>query len=135
MSVVLHKSVGVLRYSRGPHDGFRLVMDADQAIMDYYRDLLPPWKKANPQKYGAHVSVVRKETPVNLEFWGRYEGEEIEFNYPGQVFFGTVYCWLNVFCTRLEEVRTELGLSVSAEYTRPPEGFLKCFHLTLGNYK
>jgi len=133
--VNLHKSVGVLHYSRGEHYGYRLVLNADQAISDYYRDLLPHWKKANPQRYPAHVSVVRHEVPVNLDAWGLHEGEEVEFNYTGQVFFGRVYCWLNVFCTRLEEVREELGLPVTSEYTRPPEGFVKCFHLTIGNFK
>ena len=110
-------------------------MECDQAIMDYYRDLLPFWKKPNPQRYGAHVSVVRREVPVNLEAWGRHEGERIEFDYTGEVFFGRVYCWLNVFCVRLEEVRVELGLPVRSEYTIPPDGFTKCFHMTLGNYK
>ena len=133
--VVLHKSVGVLRYKRGSEGGYNLTLEADQAISDYYRDLLPPWKKANPQRYRAHVSVVRKEVPVNLKAWGRHEGERVEFTYTGKVFFGAVYCWLNVFCVRLEEVRAELGLPVSTVYTRPPEGFVKCFHLTLGNYK
>ncbi len=132
---VLHKSVGVLRYDHTPEYGHRLVMECDQAIMDYYRDLLPFWKKPNPQRYGAHVSVVRHEVPVNLEAWGRHSGEKIEFDYTGEVFFGRVYCWLNVFCVRLEEVRVELGLPVRSEYTIPPDGFTKCFHLTIGNYK
>jgi hypothetical protein len=28
-----------------------------------------------------------------------------------------------------------LGLPVSSEYTLPPEGFVKCFHMTIGNFK
>lgn len=131
----IHKSVGVLRYTQKDGYGYRLVLACDQAIMDYYRDLLPFWKKAKPQRYPAHVSIVRREVPVNLDAWGLHEGEEVEFDYTGRVFFGTVYCWLNVFCKRLEEVRLELGLPVSTEYTRPPDGFTKCFHLTIGNYK
>ncbi len=131
--VTLYKSVGVLRCSHSPEYGYRLVLEADQAISEYYRALLPPWKKANPQRYGAHISVVRREVP-DICVWGKHEGEEVEFDYTGQVFFGRVYCWLNVFCTRLEEVRKELGLPVSTEYTRPPEGFVKCFHMTIGNF-
>lgn len=94
---VLHESVGVLRYTHTPGHSHKLILACDQAIMDYYRGLLPPWKKANPQRYTAHVSVVRHELPVNLAEWGRHEGEEVPFKYTGQVFFGRVYCWLNVF--------------------------------------
>jgi hypothetical protein len=132
--VPLFAGTGVLRYSRPPEYGFRLVMECDQAIADYYRALIPKYKKPAPQRYGAHVSVVRKEIP-DLAAWGRYEGEPIEYIYTGTVYFGRVYCWLNVFCTRLEEVRRELGLPVASEYTLPPEGFTKCFHMTIGNFK
>lgn len=132
--VTLFPGSGVLRYSRSPEYGFRLVMECDQAIADYYRSLIPQYKKPAPQRYGAHVSVVRKEVP-DVAAWGKYEGETIDFLYTGTVYFGRVYCWLNVFCNRLEEVRLELGLPVRSEYTLPPEGFTKCFHMTIGNYK
>lgn len=132
--LTLHDSVGVLRYSHTPEYGYRLVMECDQAISDYYRDLMPKYIRPNPQRYGAHVSVVRKETP-DVAKWGLHEGRRLAFKYTGHVFFGQVYCWLNVFCKDLEDVRLELGLPVSSEYTRPPEGFVKCFHLTLGNFK
>jgi len=131
----LFKTVGLLRYSFKPEYGYRLVLEVDQAIADYYRALLPKWIGANRQRYGAHVSVVRHEVPANLEAWCLHEGREVEISYSGQVHFGRVYCWLNVFSTRLEEVRSELGLPVSSEYTRPPEGFVKCFHMTIGNFK
>lgn len=128
----MFSSKGVLRYSEDP---YKLIVEVDQAIADYYRSLLPKYKKPNPQKYKAHISVVRKEIPVNLEAWGIHEGEEVEFFYDPGVKFGTVYCWLNVWCKRLEEVRRELGLPVNSPYTLPPEGFEKCFHCTIGNYK
>ena len=131
---MLHKGVGVFRYSR-PDGGYKLVVETDQVITDYYRALLPKWIKPNPQRYGMHISVVRRETPINLEAWGKYEGQEVEFLYTHEVFFGAVYCWLNVFCNRLEEVRIKLGLPVSSEYTKPPNGFIKCFHSTIGNFK
>jgi hypothetical protein len=128
-----HKSVGVLRYSN--NDSYRLVLEVDQEIADYYRSLLPKWFYVNRQKYHAHVSVVRHEVPVNLDVWGKYEGKEIEFIYTSQVFFGKVYYWLNMFCVELEEIRKELGLSVVSKYTLPPEGFVRCFHITIGNSK
>ncbi len=125
----------MLRYSHAADYGHKLILECDQGIVDYYRALLPKYIKPNPQRYSAHVSLVRHETPVILDAWGKREGQPVEFHYTNHVFFGKVYCWLNVFCTELEEVRKELGLPVSSEYTRPPDGFTKCFHLTLGNFK
>lgn len=132
---ILFQSIGVLHYSHNDNYGYRLVMDVDQGIADFYRSMLPKWIDRKPQRYGAHVSIVRKEVPVNLDVWGKHEGQEIEFSYSNMVQTGIVYFWLNVFCKRLEEIRVELGLPVSSEYTLPPEGFVKCFHMTIGNSK
>ena len=83
------------------------------------------------------MTVVReeKEEVVNREFWGRYEGEEVPFSYDPTVQMGKIYFWLNVFCVRLEEIRLELGLPCVSQYTLPPEGFLKCWHMTIANQK
>ena len=131
---MLYKSIGTLRYEN-KGGKYKLIVEVDQGISDYYRSLIPKWITVNPQMYRAHISVVRREIPVNLEYWGKYEGEKIEFSYEGIVRQGTVYFWLNVFCVRLEEIRKELGLPVRSEYTIPPEGFTKCFHCTIGNQK
>ena len=129
---VLFRSVGILRYSQ---TGVNLRVEVDQGIADYYRSLIPKSIKPNRQAYPAHISVVRKETVPRMDLWRKYEGEELEFHYSPMIHSGTVYCWLNCFSTKLEEIRLELGLPVSSEYTRPPEGYVKCFHCTLGNYK
>jgi len=133
---ILHESSGILRYSQGEF-GYKLVVEIDKQLSEYYRSLIPKWIQTNKQAYKPHITACRcyKETPVNLEHWGKYEGEEVFFKYSPIVHFGKVYCWLNIFCKRLEEIRAELGLPVSSEYTRPPEGFLRCFHSTLGNTK
>ena len=131
---MLYKANGILRYSV-VDVGYKLIVEVDQGLADYYRALIPKYKEVNRQRYGAHISVVRKEVPPNLEKWGEYEGEEIEFWYDNTIHNGQVYWWLNCFSKRLEEVRTELGLPVSSLYTRPPDSFVKCFHLTLGNVK
>lgn len=128
--IYLHKSTGILKYYPN-----KLIVEIDQEISNYYRKLIPKWIKTNKQMYQAHISVVRNEIPPNMQYWDKYEGNEIEFYYENIVRFGTVYCWLNVFSTRLEEIRIELGLPVSSMYTLPPEGFTKCFHATLGNFK
>jgi hypothetical protein len=115
----------------------RLVVEIDKGIADFYRSLIPKWKEVQPQQFPPHITVVRtgKEMPVNREHWAKYEGEEITFFYSSVVHEGSVYYWLNVFSVRLEEIRRELGLPVHSEYTLPPEGFVKCFHATLGNKK
>lgn len=131
----MYQSSGPLRYFRGPHGGYKLIVEVDQGIVDYYRRLMPWWLRPKPQMYPAHISVVRKETPPTISAWGKYEGEVVEFVYTNEVYSGTVYYWLNVFSVRLEEIRLELGLSLEERYTQPPAGFKKTWHITLGNQK
>jgi hypothetical protein len=131
---MLHETNGILRYSLCDV-GYRLVVEMDQNLSDYYRSLIPKYLGVNRQRYPAHVSVVRHETPTVLAAWGKYDGEEVRLTYDSEVKNGRVYYWLNVFSVRLEEVRTELGLPVSSEYTRPPDSWIKCFHMTIGNVK
>jgi hypothetical protein len=132
---MIHKSSGILRYSHAGDAGFKLIVEIDPGIAAFYRALIPKYIKTNPQKYDPHISVVRKEHTVNMDFWGKYEGESVDFEYDSHIHHGKVYWWLNVFSARLEEIRAELGLPVSSEYTRPPEGYIKCFHTTIGNTK
>lgn len=129
----LYESEGVLRYS-GTN---RLALEVDQAISDYYRSMIPKYFSNNRPRWPAHVTVVReeKEEPTNKEFWGRYEGEVVQFLYCPIVEFDRTYFWLNVFCTKLEKIRMELGLPYISRYTLPPSGFLKCFHMTIANSK
>jgi hypothetical protein len=130
---ILFESVGTLRYSVGTT--YKLIVEVDPEIVRYYRSLIPPWIKTNPQMYAPHISVVRKEIPPVLDFWGKYEGQKLSFHYSNIVYNGTVYWWLNAYSKRLEEIRVELGLPVSTQYTRPPGDYVKCFHITLGNQK
>lgn len=127
----MFSSKGPLRYN----SNYKLIVEVDQDLSDYYRSLIPKWLPVQQQRWPAHISVIRKEIPLNLDYWGKYEGEEVEFYYDPIIQYGTVYYWLNVFCKRLEEIRVELGLPISSEYTRPPDCFEKVFHMTLGNKK
>jgi len=132
----MHESQGILRYEK-TDTWYRLTVEVDRGLSDYYRNLIPKWHYVQPQKWPAHITVVRpiKETPVTLEYWDRYEGEEINFFYEPYVYSGRVYYWLNIWCARLEDIRRELGMPVTSPYTLPPEGFAKCFHCTIGNKK
>lgn len=131
----LFESTGYLRYSIEPDVGHKLVLEADPAIGAYYRSLVPKYVNLAPQRYPTHISIVRHETPPNLEAWAKYDGQPVTFFYDNDIKNGKVYYWLNAFSVRLEEIRRELGLPVHSEYTVPPTGFIKCFHLTLGNTK
>lgn len=131
---MLYKSIGTLSYSIA-EVGYRLVLETDQNIADFYRTLIPKYKCVKRQKYNAHISVVRHEIPLILENWGKYQDKEIEFFYDNQIKFGKIYFWLNCFSKELEYIRKELGLPVSSEYTRPPDTYEKVFHMTIGNVK
>jgi hypothetical protein len=127
------ESKGILHYGKN-----NIILAVDQELADYYRSLVPPCIDYNLPLYPAHISVVRKEIPPHLEAWGRHEGEEISFWYSNIIHFGQVYFWLIAFCSRLEDIRRELGLPVASMYTLPPElpeGCVRCYHTTLGNFK
>lgn len=133
----LYPSYGVLRYEEkdGKH---RVVVEGlDEELIRYYRSLIPWWKPANKPKYSPHITVVRihKEAPADLTRWGEFDGEAVEFLYEPRVYHGPVYYWLNIWCSRLEEIRESLGMPVTSPFTRPPDGFRKCFHTTLANKK
>jgi len=133
--MALYKSTGILLYGASQ----KLVLDVDQELVRYYLKLIPRALDVVRGRWGAHVTIVRTgspfDKPTNTEVWGKYEGEEIDFFYENIVHKGNSYYWLNVFCVRLEEIRSELGLSIESRYTVPPDGFTKCFHITLGNTK
>jgi len=132
----LHKSSGVLNYYK-EGNSLGISVSVDQGISEFYRSLIPKYLPCNRQKYPAHITVVRihKEKPKDMKFWGMHEGNKIDFYYYSYVYEGSLYWWINTFSVKLEEIRRELGLPVTSEYTRPPDGFFKCFHLSLGNKK
>lgn len=124
-------STGFLKYYTDP---YKLIVEVDQGISDYYRSTIPKYIKTNKQLYPAHISVVRKEIPPNLNVWNKYQDKEIEFQYEHYVYNDDVYIWLNVFCDELEFIRKELGLSTCSGITMSPDGRHK-FHCTIANRK
>lgn len=127
----MFQSTAIIRYFDNP---CKVVAEVDPEIVEYYRWLVPKWINLQRQKYAPHISVVRKEQP-QMNRWREYEGKEVEFQYSGEVQFGKVYAWLNVYSKVLEQLRLTLGLSASSEITRPPEGYDWSFHITIGNFK
>jgi hypothetical protein len=133
----MQEETGQLFVSQGElhYEQKKIIVVVDPEIVRFYRSLIPKWIYVAPQMYPPHISVVSKETPQFMEFWGKYEQQKVEFSYSQTIRHGQVYWWLNAFSTRLEAIRSELGLSVVEEYTRPPIGFTKTFHISLGNNK
>jgi hypothetical protein len=117
-------SDGILEY--GPE--IRAVVWIDPNIALYYRKLMPQYLDLQPQKYPAHITVVRlhKEIP-NLENWNKYAGEKILFSYENKIYFDGTYYYLNAYSDRIGEIRMELGL--------PKFRFGNSYHITLGNSK
>jgi hypothetical protein len=121
----MHKAVGILEY--GPTTN-RVVLNVDQGIADFYRSLIPRAWPRNPQRYQAHVSVVRREQPPNMDVWKKYDGHEVEIEYSPEIVWDERYYWLNVQCQRLCEIRVELGLA-------PFPWWRNKFHITVANRK
>lgn len=130
--MTLFKSTGRLRYG----NDYRLVLDVDQELSDYYRSLIPKCKNAKRTRWFAHVTLVRlgQEVPRNKSVWNKYNREKIDFYYDPYIHEDRIYFWLNVFSKRLEEIRRELGLPMFTSYP-PPTGFVKSFHITIANTK
>lgn len=129
-------STGILRYSSDKL-GFRLVAEASPGIAAFYRALVPKSLSIQKPRWPAHCTVVRigKEEPKDFTAWGRYEGEIVTFNYDPYVHVDEMYYWLNVWCDRFVEIRTELGMRPKSRWTLPPSGSHQCFHMTIGNKK
>lgn len=124
-------SVGTLVYSQDP---YKLIVDVDDEIGNYYRSLIPKYFKVKKPMYSSHISVVRNEVPPNLNMWGKYQGKEVSFEYEPFIYSDELYYWLNAYSSILEDIRVELGLSNISDITMSPDRKCK-FHITIGNTK
>lgn len=124
-------STGKLAYFTDP---YKLIVEVDQNISDYYRSLIPKYIPVKKQMYNAHISVVRNETPINIDMWGKYDALPLTFEYESFIYNDELYYWLNAYSAELEEIRIELGLTKMSDITRPPDHSNK-FHITIGNLK
>jgi hypothetical protein len=124
-------SEGTLHYENNP---YKMYLAADIELARFYRSLVPRTYVCQPQRYAAHLSVIREEMPLRLEAWGKYEGTTILFEYDPEIRYNGVYWWLDCYSPRLCEIREELGLPALSELARPPS-LKDCFHLTIGNSK
>jgi hypothetical protein len=127
----MFNSVGTLIYSEDP---YKLIVDVDNEIGNYYRLLIPKYFQVRKPMYSSHISVVRNEVPPQVAHWGKYQGVEINFEYEPFIYGGELYYWLNAYSPMLEDIRLELGLPNLSKYTKSPDGSHR-FHITIGNTK
>jgi hypothetical protein len=129
----MHESLGTLRY--GP--GIRIVVEIDRGIVDFYISLIPKYYNVKPQKYMPHITVIRtgKETPVNMQFWGNYEGQNIKFYYDNNIQTDGTYFWLNVQSDDIAKIRKELGLPHYRDDRNFGGNLHKEYHITIANIK
>ena len=136
------KTTGRLRYSPaisnsgnkvrrdGKTTDWWLIVDCNYYIGHYYRELY------RMEHYGArtlqcpvwdsHVSIIRDEIPWPINLWGKYAGQEIEFEYFHTPMTNGTYFWLPAWSEDFCRIRVELGL---------PRRHAVNFHLTIGNNK
>ena len=124
-------SIGTLIYTENP---YKLIVEVDDEIGKYYRSLIPKYLGVQRPMYSSHISTIRNEIPVNLSVWSKYHQQEISFEYESYIYNGEVYYWLNAYSKSLEDIRLELGLPNTSEFTKSPDGRHK-FHITIGNLK
>lgn len=121
-----YETQGKLTY--GP--GVRAIIRVDQQVSNYYRSMIPPWKRVQGQRHPAHITVVRigLEKPPNMDVWRKHQGKMITFEYSNFVEQDGVYWFLRIRGDEITQVREELGLP---KYFDRKKGY----HLTLGNTK
>lgn len=125
------KSVGILVYDPKARTieskPWWLILQACPDLARYYRYSLNLFYRAQftvqRPAWDSHISVVRGEEPLDRVAWGKYQDEEVEFEYDPELKTNGVYYWLDVECGRLFDIRVELGLP------RIPRHL---FHMTVG---
>ena len=127
----MFKSAGVLQYSDNP---LKLIVEVDPDIANFARALVPKYIRLNKPMYSPHISVVRKAIPPNMDKWGKYNNQIVDFNYDSYVYNDELYYWLNVYSLDLEQIRFDLGLQPYGDVTLSPD-FKHRFHITIGNLK
>lgn len=115
-------------------NNFKLIVEVDSEISNYYRSLIPKYCRVNRQRYTPHISVVREESIIHLDRWNLLQGKTVICWYNNVIFNDETYFWLEVNSLDLQTIRVKLGLTPTNRITRSPNGE-HSFHITLGNTK
>lgn len=134
----VHKAEGKLVYDYGfgtkLFEPWWALVFTDQGIIDYYAWLCKkygmPVQKGSA--YGAHISFIRGEVPVNKDAWGIGAGT-IDFWYAHTVRWdNNRHAWLDVWSDQLVELRQAMGLPVKPHRLLNGEWVASGYHLTIG---
>lgn len=125
---------GVIRYDPPRHGmkkntNYWCILELPEDLIKYYQyfvktDLHIPI--ADPS-WGAHVSIVRGETPPNHGVWKKYDGKKVKIKYYPYIHVKKdpkkegLYCFIDFEVPFFHKIRRELGLE--CKYT---------FHFTIG---
>jgi len=137
-SYFCHTSSGRIKYDpmtdRTKHyEPWWAILLCDQQIVEFYSWLCLRHGRPITQNklWGAHISFVKGEEPLNKALW-KFDFSEIEFRYTNQIRFDNrCHAWLDVECERLHEIRAELGLP---PYPHDHKERRLSLHLTLGRW-
>ena len=102
-----------------------MIATIDGEMTDYYAWFLKKRTGIVLQRpaWGAHISVIRGEEPVNKELWKKHEQKEVNLLYDIDLRTNGDHWWMRVFSRDLLDVREELGLFRFPQFA---------MHLTLG---
>lgn len=125
---------GVIRYDPPRHGmkkntNYWCILELPDDLVKYYQhfvktDLHIPI--ADPS-WGAHVSIVRGETPPKIDMWKKYDGKKVKIRYYPYIHVkkdpkkAGLYCFIDFEVPFFRQIRRELGLE--CKYT---------FHFTIG---
>lgn len=126
------KTTGIVKYD----DCGKVIVVVDNDIANYYRKLIPKYYYVKPQRFSAHITVVRHlyETNLLMVNWKKHEGESIDLEYNNYIEHDGVYFFLNVRSKDIGEIRQGLGLSVLRKNSFG-ENISDYYHITIGNVK
>jgi len=107
-----------------------LILECSPDLGRFYRQLYQQHhyhiKSLQSPLWGAHISVIRDEKPVNLEHWKSLDGQKTQIEYSQELQEIHSYAFLPVSCDTALDYRELLGLPRTPKFP---------LHLTIGNLK
>ena len=94
-----------------------------------------PFASVVKPAWGSHISVIRGEQPPYPQFWEKYSGRKINFEYNAELIYTNGrHWWFTIICRELEDIRGELGLPPKPLFfNKNTNAFSELdFHLTFG---
>jgi hypothetical protein len=108
-----------------------LILECDEELARYYRQLVHLYYRSivlQKPMHGSHITIIagKYENAPYRQYWKKYDGQQVKFEYDPHINTDNEYFWLTVNCKEFENVRVELGLNPIIPIP---------WHLTIGNLK